>query len=156
MPSLLSGAAPVLREEFNLERKWRISSDLKQGLVCDLFLLCPGRRDRRGPPCSSGRGAAPRPQRVRAGCRPTERTGNCFWLGTRRTPGHPTIILEQIQHALGGADSLFIQVLGKFVQETDTYSPSLNLWVQSFSQSQHVEPNIPFQRGKKNQERREP
>ena len=61
MPSLLSGAAPVLREEFNLERKWRISSDLKQGLVCDLFLLCPGRRDRRGPPCGLGRGAAPGP-----------------------------------------------------------------------------------------------
>ena len=58
MPSLLSGAAPILREEFNLERKWRISSDLKQGLVCDLFLLCPGRRDRRGPPCGSGRRAA--------------------------------------------------------------------------------------------------
>ena len=58
MPSLLSGAAPILREEFNLERTWRISSDLKQGLVCDLFLLCPGRRDRRGPPCGSGRRAA--------------------------------------------------------------------------------------------------
>jgi hypothetical protein len=28
-PSLLPGAAPVLREEFNLVRKWRISSDLK-------------------------------------------------------------------------------------------------------------------------------
>lgn len=28
-PSLLPGAATILREEFNLERKWRISSDLK-------------------------------------------------------------------------------------------------------------------------------
>ena len=58
---------------------------------------------------------------------------------------------------LRGSRFTFIQVLGKCVQETDTYSPSLNLWVQSFSQSQqHVEPSIPFQRGKKNQERREP
>lgn len=74
----------------------------------------------------------------------------------KKNPRAP-IIPEQIQQALGGADSLFIQVLGKCVQETDTYSPSLNLWVQSFSQSQqHVEPNIPFQTGKKNQERGEP
>lgn len=58
VPSLLSRAAPILREEFNLERKWRISSDLKQGLACDLFQLCPGRRDQRGPSCSPGRGTA--------------------------------------------------------------------------------------------------
>lgn len=35
----IPGAASFLQEEFNLERKWRISTDLKLELVFDLFLL---------------------------------------------------------------------------------------------------------------------
>lgn len=91
VPSLLSGASPILWEEFNLERKWKISSDLKQGMVCDLFLLCPGRCDQRTPSCClalPGSNSALLPQLVRAGYPGTERTGNCFWLQTRRASGH--------------------------------------------------------------------
>lgn len=91
VPSLLSGAGPILWEEFNLERKWRISSDLRQGMVCDLFLLCPGRCDQCKPSCCSvltGSSSALLPQLVRAGYGGTKRTGNCFWLQTRRASGH--------------------------------------------------------------------
>lgn len=97
MPSLLSGAAPILREEFNLERKWRISSDLKQGLVCDLFLLCLGRRDQRGPSGCLGRSAALGSSRLQAD--QTQRMGRCFQLRTRRTPGHPSFALEAQIHS---------------------------------------------------------
>lgn len=97
VPSLLSRVAPILREEFNLERKWRISSDPKQGLFCDLFQLCPGRRDQRGPSHCPRERSSPyplllssAPQPVRAGCGATRRTGNGFPLRTRRAPGHPS------------------------------------------------------------------
>lgn len=160
MPSLLSRAAPILREEFNLERKWRISSDLKQGLFCDLFQLCPGRCDQRGPSCCPGRDPAltdsssallPWP----AGA--TRRTETGFWLRTKRAPGHPS-------HDTG-ADPNFPRGC-RFTFCTDPWevhpgnrlsrSSSLNfLVVQTFSQSQqYVDSHIPLWRGRMNQETR--
>lgn len=165
MPSLLSGAAPILWEEFNLERKWRISSDLKQRLVCDLFLLCPRRRGQRGPSCcAAGRAASsaapaltycPSGSELAAGGQDQE-DRKLLLVKDKKSP-------RPLLHYPGadpnspqgeGADSLFTQILGMSVQKTDLYSSSLNVfWVISFSQSQRVEPNIPVEGGKKSRER---